>query len=161
MRNSTSASIRRRSCQGPFPSRSCGPPVSELCALSQDTFLLSESGSKLLVKGKDRKERILQTATDDRILSIDSVHYLIKNFDLKNRDQERAGALSWFCIVIWPLYLAITVTKRSSMVATSAREAGSPGRRLPLSPVMMPEPTAQRMASSAQVLTWPASPIEA
>ena len=39
---------------------STGLRVSELCALSRDTFLLSESGLRLLVKGKGRKERILQ-----------------------------------------------------------------------------------------------------
>ena len=42
---------------------STGLRVSELCALSQDTFLLSDSGLRLLVKGKGRKERIIQIAT--------------------------------------------------------------------------------------------------
>ena len=36
---------------------STGLRVSELCALSQDTFLLSDSGLRLLVKGKGRSER--------------------------------------------------------------------------------------------------------
>ena len=44
---------------------STGLRVSELCALSQDTFLLSESGLRLLVKGKGRKERILQITTPE------------------------------------------------------------------------------------------------
>ena len=42
---------------------STGLRVSELCALSQDTFLLSDSGLRLLVKGKVRKELIIQIAT--------------------------------------------------------------------------------------------------
>lgn len=44
---------------------STGLRVSELCALSQDTFLLSDSGLRLLVKGKGRKERIIQIATPE------------------------------------------------------------------------------------------------
>lgn len=44
---------------------STGLRVSELCALSQDTFLLSDSGLRLLVKGKGRKERIIQIATSE------------------------------------------------------------------------------------------------
>ena len=42
---------------------STGLRVSELCALSKDTFLLNDSGLRLLVKGKGRKERILQITT--------------------------------------------------------------------------------------------------
>ena len=44
---------------------STGLRVSELCALSQDTFLLSNSGLRLLVKGKGRKERIIQITTPE------------------------------------------------------------------------------------------------
>ena len=46
---------------------STGLRVSELCALSQDTFLLSDSGLRLLVKGKGRKERIIQITTPELI----------------------------------------------------------------------------------------------
>lgn len=52
---------------------STGLRVSELCALSQDTFLLSESGLKLLVKGKGRKERILQITTPE-LLQITKIY---------------------------------------------------------------------------------------
>lgn len=44
---------------------STGLRVSELCALSQDTFLLSDNGLRLLVKGKGRKERIIQITTPE------------------------------------------------------------------------------------------------
>ena len=44
---------------------STGLRVSELCALSQDTFLLSDSGLRLIVKGKGRKERIIQITTTE------------------------------------------------------------------------------------------------
>lgn len=44
---------------------STGLRVSELCALSQDTFLLNDSGLRLLVKGKGRKERVLQITTPE------------------------------------------------------------------------------------------------
>ena len=44
---------------------STGLRVSELCALSQDTFLLSDSGLRLSVKGKGRKERIIQITTPE------------------------------------------------------------------------------------------------
>lgn len=44
---------------------STGLRVSELCALSQDTFLLNDSGLMLLVKGKGRKERVLQITTPE------------------------------------------------------------------------------------------------
>lgn len=44
---------------------STGLRVSELCALSQETFLLSDSGLRLLVKGKGRKERIIQITTPE------------------------------------------------------------------------------------------------
>lgn len=44
---------------------STGLRVSELCALSKDTFLLNDGGLRLLVKGKGRKERILQIITPE------------------------------------------------------------------------------------------------
>ena len=44
---------------------STGLRVSELCALSKDTFLLNDSGLRLLVKGKGRKERIIQVTTPE------------------------------------------------------------------------------------------------
>jgi len=44
---------------------STGLRVSELCALSRDTFLLSNSELRLLVKGKGRKERVLQITTPE------------------------------------------------------------------------------------------------
>ncbi len=44
---------------------STGLRVSELCALSKDTFLLSSNGLQLLVKGKGRKERMLQITTPE------------------------------------------------------------------------------------------------
>lgn len=44
---------------------STGLRVSELCALSRDTLLLSENGLMLLVKGKGRKERVLQITTPE------------------------------------------------------------------------------------------------
>lgn len=42
---------------------STGLRVSELCALSKDTFQLSDSGLRLLINGKGRKERIIQVTT--------------------------------------------------------------------------------------------------
>ncbi len=44
---------------------STGLRVSELCALSKDTFLLNDKGLRLLVKGKGRKERIIQVTTPE------------------------------------------------------------------------------------------------
>ena len=44
---------------------STGLRVSELCALTKDTFLLNDSGLRLLVRGKGRKERILQIKTPE------------------------------------------------------------------------------------------------
>ena len=44
---------------------STGLRVSELCALSKDTFSLGGSGLRLLVKGKGRKERVLQITTPE------------------------------------------------------------------------------------------------
>lgn len=52
---------------------STGLRVSELCALSQDTFMLSESGLRLLVKGKGRKERMLQITTPE-LLQITKIY---------------------------------------------------------------------------------------
>lgn len=44
---------------------STGLRVSELCALSQDAVLLSDSRLRLSVKGKGRKERIIQITTPE------------------------------------------------------------------------------------------------
>lgn len=44
---------------------STGLRVSELCALSRETFLLTKSELRLLVLGKGRKERILQITTPE------------------------------------------------------------------------------------------------
>lgn len=44
---------------------STGLRVSELCALSQDTFLLGEGSLRLLVNGKGSKERILEITTPE------------------------------------------------------------------------------------------------
>ena len=44
---------------------STGLRVSELCALTRNTFLLNDSGLRLLVRGKGRKERILQITTPE------------------------------------------------------------------------------------------------
>ena len=44
---------------------STGLRVSELCALSKDTFQLNDDGLRLLVNGKGRKERILQITTPE------------------------------------------------------------------------------------------------
>lgn len=52
---------------------STGLRVSELCSLSQDTFLLSDSELKLLVKGKGRKERMLQITTPE-LLQIANIY---------------------------------------------------------------------------------------
>ena len=46
---------------------STGLRVSELCALSRDTFLLDGIGLRLLVNGKGRRERILQITTPEII----------------------------------------------------------------------------------------------
>lgn len=46
---------------------STGLRVSELCALSRDTFLLTDSGLRLLINGKGRKERIIQITTPELI----------------------------------------------------------------------------------------------
>lgn len=44
---------------------STGLRVSELCALSKDTFLLSDEGLRLLINGKGRKERVIQIVTPE------------------------------------------------------------------------------------------------
>ena len=44
---------------------STGLRVSELCALTRDTFMLNDSGLRLLVRGKGRKERVLQIKTPE------------------------------------------------------------------------------------------------
>lgn len=51
---------------------STGIRVSELCALSKDTFLLDSEGLRLLINGKGRKERIIQITTPEllRIVQI-------------------------------------------------------------------------------------------
>lgn len=46
---------------------STGLRVSELCALSPDTFLLSDNNLRLLVKGKGRKERVIELTTPELI----------------------------------------------------------------------------------------------
>lgn len=46
---------------------STGLRVSELCALSRDTFLLDGSSLRLLVNGKGRRERVLQITTPEII----------------------------------------------------------------------------------------------
>ena len=46
---------------------SSGARVSELCALSIDTFFVDESGMRLLIRGKGRKERIIQLTTPELI----------------------------------------------------------------------------------------------
>ncbi len=53
---------------------STGLRVSELCALSKDTFLLENSGLRLLVNGKGSKERILQIATPE-LLRLAQTYY--------------------------------------------------------------------------------------
>ena len=46
---------------------STGLRVSELCALTRETFLLSDSSLRLLVYGKGRKERVIQITTPELI----------------------------------------------------------------------------------------------
>ena len=52
---------------------STGLLVSELCALSKDTFQLSDNGLHLLINGKGRKERIIQITTKELL-------YLLKTY---------------------------------------------------------------------------------
>ena len=51
---------------------STGLRVSELCALTRDTFLLNDSGLRLLVRGKGRKERILQIKTPELLQLVET-----------------------------------------------------------------------------------------
>lgn len=44
-----------------------GARVSELCALSSDTFFVDESGMRMLIKGKGRKERIIHITTPEML----------------------------------------------------------------------------------------------
>lgn len=46
---------------------STGLRVSELCALSRDTFSLGQNGLRLLVNGKGQKERVIQITTPELI----------------------------------------------------------------------------------------------
>lgn len=46
---------------------STGLRVSELCALTKDTFMLSENDLRLLVRGKGQKERIIQISTPELV----------------------------------------------------------------------------------------------
>lgn len=66
---------------------STGLRVSELCALSRDTFLLSDSGLKLLVKGKGRKERMLQITTPE-LLQIANIYC-----DMFSKEIQEQGAI--------------------------------------------------------------------
>ena len=51
---------------------STGLRVSELCALTRNTFLLNDSGLRLLVRGKGRKERILQIKTPELLQLVET-----------------------------------------------------------------------------------------
>ena len=66
---------------------STGLRVSELCALSKDTFFLSDSELKLLVRGKGRKERIVQITTPE-LLQLVQVYY-----DTFSKEIEEQGAI--------------------------------------------------------------------
>lgn len=66
---------------------STGLRVSELCALSKDTFLLNDSGLRLLVKGKGRKERILQIATPELLQVVQ------KYCDMFSKEIQEQGAI--------------------------------------------------------------------
>lgn len=66
---------------------STGLRVSELCALSRDTFLLTESGLRLLVKGKGRKERILQITTPELLQLVQ------KYCDAFSKEIQEQGAI--------------------------------------------------------------------
>ena len=66
---------------------STGLRVSELCALSRDTFQLSDSGLRLLVKGKGRKERIIQITTPELL-------QLVKTYcDAFSKEIQEQGAI--------------------------------------------------------------------
>lgn len=53
---------------------STGLRVSELCALSRETFLLTGDGLRLLVYGKGRKERVIQITTPE-LISLFETYY--------------------------------------------------------------------------------------
>ena len=66
---------------------STGLRVSELCALTRDTFLLNDSGLRLLVRGKGRKERILQITTPELL-------QLVKTYcDAFSREIQEQGTI--------------------------------------------------------------------
>ena len=66
---------------------STGLRVSELCALSKDTFLLSDSGLRLLVKGKGRKERVIQITTPELL-------QLVQTYcDMFSKEIQEQGAI--------------------------------------------------------------------
>ena len=67
---------------------STGLRVSELCALTRDTFMLNDSGLRLLVRGKGRKERVLQIKTPELL-------QLVKTYcDAFSKEiQEQGGIL--------------------------------------------------------------------
>lgn len=66
---------------------STGLRVSELCALTKDTFLLNDSGLRLLVRGKGRKERILQIKTPELL-------QLVKAYcDAFSKEIQEQGAI--------------------------------------------------------------------
>ncbi len=66
---------------------STGLRVSELCALSKDTFLLNNSGLRLLVKGKGRKERILQITTPELLQVVQTY------CDMFSKEIQEQGAI--------------------------------------------------------------------
>lgn len=66
---------------------STGLRVSELCSLSEDTFLLSDNGLKLLVRGKGRKERIVQITTPE-LLQLVQLYY-----DTFSKEIQEQGAI--------------------------------------------------------------------
>lgn len=66
---------------------STGLRVSELCALSSDTFLLTDSALRLQVNGKGRKERILQLTTPELL------HVLQMYCDMFSKEIREQGAI--------------------------------------------------------------------
>lgn len=66
---------------------STGLQVSELCALTRDTFLVNDSGLRLLVRGKGRKERILQITTPELL-------HLVKTYcNAFSKEIQEQGAI--------------------------------------------------------------------
>lgn len=53
---------------------STGLRVSELCALSRETFLLTGDGLRLLVYGKGRKERVIQITTPELVTLLETYY---------------------------------------------------------------------------------------